>query len=60
MLYIASDVTKDLVTDENAEKYDVLPKKAPLFTAAMLIAIGKNFRIAGENSILHFNELYRS
>ncbi|OXA59762.1 uncharacterized protein LOC110845271 isoform X2 [Folsomia candida] len=44
VLYLAGDVTKDLVTDENPEKYDDLPKKAPLFTAAMLIAIGKSFR----------------
>jgi len=44
VLYIASDVTKDLVTDENPEKYNHLPKTASLFTAVILIAIGKTFR----------------
>jgi hypothetical protein len=43
-MYIASDVTKDLVTDEFPDKYEKLPKIAPLFCAVTLIGIGRTFR----------------
>ncbi len=45
MLSIASDLSRDFVTDEFPEKYNYLPQKAYLFTAVFLIAIGKAHKI---------------
>lgn len=45
MLSIASDLSRDFVTDEFPEKYNYLPQKAYLFTAVFLIAIGKAHKV---------------
>jgi len=44
VLYIAGDITKDLIQDENEDKYNHLPQTAFLFTSILLIAIGKTFQ----------------
>ena len=48
MHYIASDIIKDLKTDENPEKYIHLPHTAFLFTSILLIAIGKTYNKQGK------------
>jgi len=50
--YIASDIIKDLKTDENPEKYAHLPHTAFLFTSIILIAIGKTYNKQGELAFL--------
>ncbi len=45
--YIASDIIKDLKTDENPERYVHLPHTAFLFTSILLIAIGKTYNKQG-------------